>query len=236
MAADRDCSGMIDLLFLTHNRIEFTKASLTALIANTNWREVKTLILYDDDSSDGTREYLNGIKCPSRIERRYGKYGSPVAVMNDYLCGLDPCDNRMFGKIDNDTMVPPRWLDEALKPMCKYPGLSLLGIEAFNPIEGGNINRGFTEARFIGGIGLMRNGCFVTLPRPKGRFGFTAWQEKTEFGKKGWIDPSLPVFLLDRIPREPWMTLSKGYEAEGLQRHWDVYPEHFKVLWEWFCE
>ena len=28
---------MVDLLYLAHNRLEFTKASVEALIANTDW-------------------------------------------------------------------------------------------------------------------------------------------------------------------------------------------------------
>jgi hypothetical protein len=227
---------MIDILFLTHNRIEFTKASLQALLENTNWRHVGRLLLYDDASENDTRKYLSAFKCPVPIEPRFGVFGSPVAIMNHYLYQLDPREVRTFAKIDNDTMVPQQWLDECLKVFDKHRELHLLGIEAFNRIEGGSVDRGYSEARFIGGIGLMRNGCFVTLPRPNGRFGFTAWQEKTATVRKGWINPSLPVFLLDRIPREPWRSLSKLYVEKRWQREWGAYPEKDKDLWSWWCE
>ncbi len=226
---------MIDILFLTHNRLEFTKASLQALIQNTNWKEVARLILYDDNSEDGTREYLSGITFPVAAKQEFGLFSSPVSVMNHYLYQFDPREPRVFAKIDNDTMVPAGWLDECLKVFTKNPDLGLLGIEAFNRVDAGSMERGYRDARFIGGIGLMRNGCFVTLPRPFGRFGFTAWQEKSPV-RKGWIDPSIPVFLLDRLPREPWRSLSLEYVQKGWQREWGPYAETDKVLWSWWCE
>ena len=227
---------MIDLLYLAHNRLEFTKASLSALIANTNWRMADRLIIYDDASEDGTREYLMYVTTPRQAVLRRGTYGSPVSVMNDYLCGLSPHDTVMFAKIDSDTVVPPGWLDECLRVMAVHPELHFLGIESFNPVQSGRAKRSYTEARYIGGIGLMRAETFVTLPRPNGRFGFTAWQEREASLKKGWIAHSLPVFLLDRLPREPWAGLSKEYVKRGWQREWPPYEESDKPLWSWWCE
>jgi hypothetical protein len=227
---------MIDILYLAHNRLEFTKASLAVLIENTNWQHVDKLIIYDDSSSDGTSEYLQKYVFPIKTDLRFGIFGSPVSIMNDYLCNLDSHDHRVFAKIDSDTMVPTRWLDTCLSVMSRNPDLDLLGIEAFNQVITGNGERGYTQARYIGGIGMMRAGAFVTLPRPSGRFGFTAWQENTPRVKKGWIDPSLPVFLLDRLPREPWRSLALEYVAKGWAREWGPYSENDKALWSWWIE
>lgn len=228
---------MIEMLFLACNRAEFTKASLKALFANTNWGKVSKLLVYDDASENGAREYLGGLKYPISAELRFGSYGSPVAIMNDYLCRMSPHDRRIFAKIDNDVIVPPGWLDECLQVMSKHQELDLLGIEAFNLVVAQNgRNRSYSKARFIGGIGLMRSGAFVTLPRPNGRYGFTAWQEQSQKVVKGWIDPSLPVFLLDRLPREPWQSLSREYIARGWQRQWSLYEEKSRDLWSWWCE
>jgi glycosyltransferase involved in cell wall biosynthesis len=173
---------MIDILFLAHNRIEFTKASLETLCKNTDWSEVRRLIVSDDNSIDGTREYLKEFSYPCDTELVVGKFGGPVAVMNRYLCEREgENDGRIFAKIDNDVMVPPGWLNECLRTMSKHPELGLLGIEAFTPLgtpPAGDA-RDYEPARHIGGIGLMRAGCFVTLPRANGRLGFTAWQERS---------------------------------------------------------
>lgn len=227
---------MINLLYLTFNRLEFTKASLAALIANTDWNKVSRLMIYDDESTDGTAEYLRSAQYPITPEFRFGHYGSPVSVMNDYLCSRSPMERQIFGKIDSDTMVPPGWLNECLTVMHHCPGLDLLGIEAMNPVASSVPARGYIQANYIGGIGLMRSASFVTLPRPNGRFGFTDWQEKNPHVVKGWINPSLPVFLLDRLPREPWQTLSKQYIERNWQRHWGQYEEKNKDQWSWWCE
>jgi hypothetical protein len=230
---------MIDILYLAHNRLEFTKASLKALVDNTNWDLVAKLIIYDDDSVDGTRDWL------ARQRERFsfgsvlraGTYGSPVQIMIDYLAEVSPHDRIPFAKIDSDTMVPPGWLDECARIMKAHQELDLLGIEAFNEVVYGFVpHRSYRPATHIGGIGLMRSSAFVTVPRPNGRFGFTAWQEQNPTVVKGWINPSLPVFLLDRLPREPWQTLSDEYAAKGWQRKWGLYTEDYKPLWSWWTE
>lgn len=236
---------MIDLLFLAHNRLEFTKASLSNLIANTEGPEVQRLIIYDDNSTDGTREYLKAFKyggVASKVELRFGEYDSPVAVMNDYLRS-GPAE--MFAKIDSDTMVPPDWLTECLGIMSRHPELHLLGIEAFRPVQPVCDRRTFDEAGFIGGIGLMRSEAFRDgLPEAEGRRqGFTQFQERHPEIIKGWLNPALPVFLLDWIPREPWQSLTAEYVKNGWNRDWreifpDLcpYPEARKDLWSWWCE
>lgn len=227
---------MIDLLYLAHNRREFTQASMPALLANTDWRFVRRLLIYDDDSTDGVTEYLQGLIYPVAHELRRAAFGGPVAVMNDYLVGMSPTERTMFAKIDSDTMVPRGWLAQSLQVMNQHPEVALLGIEAFHRVVTERLERSYEPAAHIGGIGVMRAGAFVTLPRPDGRFGFTAWQEKTPAAGRGFIKPSLPVFLLDRLPREPWLSLSREYVARGWQRAWGPYGESDRDLWSWWCE
>lgn len=225
---------MIDLLYLTHNRLEFTKASLRALFQNTDWRFVNRLLIYDDASEDGTREHLSSLIYPVHAELHFGAWGGPVAVMNHYLSAMSPHKTSIFGKIDSDTMVPRGWLAQSIEVMESCP-VDLLGIEAFHRVVTEPTERTYLPSSHIGGIGLMRAGAFVTLPRPDGRFGFTAWQEHSE-AKRGFISPSLPVFLLDRLPREPWLSLSREYVARGWQRPWGPYEERDRDLWSWWCE
>lgn len=228
---------MIDLLYLAHNRLEFTKASLAALEANTDWSKVGQFIVYDDNSTDGTREFLEEATQYLRVQtiKRFGTFGHPVNVMRDYL--LNHQKHSIFGKIDSDTMVPPGWLNTCLDVMERHPHLDLLGIEAFNEVSATNEPRSYTEARHIGGIGLMRLSAFHRhgLPAPEGRYqGFTQWQTRNERVTKGWINPSLPVFLLDRLPFEPWRSLSKEYVEKFGQRDWGPYDESSSELWSWW--
>lgn len=233
---------LIDLLFLSSNRLEFTKAVMANLLLNTDWNQVSRILLYDDNSEDGTREYLRALEYPVPADFRNRTFGSPVKVMNHYL-DEDPAE--MFAKIDSDTMVPKFWLEECMRVMHIHSDLDLLGIEAFRPVDvSSGAHRGYDDAQFIGGIGLMRTRAFAdSLPRPNGRFGFTRWQESKPDVKKGWLNPALPVFLLDWLPREPWRSLTNQYVAAGWNRDWNAifpeqcpYPEVRKDLWSWWCE
>jgi hypothetical protein len=91
-----------------------------------------------------------------------------------------------------------------------------------------------TFASHIGGIGLMRVSTFKRRTRlvANGRFGFTEWQHEYQ-PKRGWITPDLPVVLLDRMPIEPWASLSARYISEGWQRRWTTYFED-AGHWYWF--
>jgi len=53
---------------------------------------------------------------------------------------------------------------------------------------------------------------------------------------KAFIDPPLPVFLLDHLPFEPWRSLSRKYEQEGIQRNvgWEYDAVKHRALWDWW--
>lgn len=226
---------MIDLLFLAHNRLEFTRASVGALLANTDWSKVRLLRVHDDGSTDGTRELLEAIEWPVPREFRATRLGGPVAIMNDFL---NSAECSILAKIDNDVLVPPGWLGDCLDVMDRHPELDLLGIECTNdnPVPA-PVRRSYIEAQHIGGIGLFRVARFRELGNPEadGRQGFTQWQHKHDQVKKGWLDPPLPVALLDHLPMEPWRSLSEQYVAIGWERKtWGKYELRSHRLWDWW--
>lgn len=160
----------IDILFLAKNRLEFTRESLAALKANTNWSLVRRLELWDDGSADETLNFLLAFRHETeiagvRIEVIYGGgAGSPAELMNRYVRMTDPaidpdehCAADVFAKIDNDTIVPPGWLDKCVAVMEAHPDLDLLGIEppaSRTPhYEGGKSSRApeFDASSIIGG-------------------------------------------------------------------------------------
>lgn len=239
---------MIDVLFLAQNRLEFTKVCLANLIENTDWSIIHKLYIYDDSSTDGTLEFVRSYNygpLGPKVHFQFGDFGSPVAIMNHYLSLRDVERADIFAKIDSDTMVPPGWLTETLRVLDKAPWLHFLGIEAFRPVQPGTCSFRLPDnAGFVGGIGLFRSSAFAySLPRPDGRQGFTQFQEHNEWIRKAWLNPALPVFLLDWVPREPWRSLTQEYVAKGWSRDWaDIfpqlcpYPEERKDLWSWWCE
>ncbi|HXI88458.1 MAG TPA: hypothetical protein VNH18_14700 [Bryobacteraceae bacterium] len=224
---------MIDILFLAHGRVEFTVASLKALNAHTDWNRAR--LIY------------------AAVGSGYPMEQGPVAVMNHFLSQEG---DATFAKIDNDVIVPPGWLEQCLSVMDAHPELDLLGIEppasrtrapwkAVVPpapelngrhVINGNGKLGYAPCEAIGGVGLMRRRAFESKAMPPvGLYGgFTAWQYAHSEVRKGWIVPPLNLFLLDRLPVEPWASLSRQYVDAGQQRHWTRYDPKDSALWEWW--
>ena len=50
-------------------------------------------------------------------------------------------------------------------------------------------------------------------------WGFTEWQWANKGMVKAFMDPPLPVFLLDHLPFEPWRSLSQRYESTCVCGH-----------------
>jgi glycosyltransferase involved in cell wall biosynthesis len=225
----------VDLFYLASNRLEFTRETFTCLLRNTEWQFVRELVVNDNNSVDGTREWLEHAVRQSPVSVRFIKDGqmSPVVAMNHFI---EKARAVILAKIDNDTMVPPGWLRQSLEVLDRHPELSLLGIEAMYPhSDDPQLPRSYSPAEFISGLGLYRRAAFArSRPRPIGRwFGLEEWQvSQGQSLRRGWINPALCVFLLDRIPFEPWVSYSKNYVARGWQRSWPCYDPKC-TLWKW---
>jgi len=95
---------------------------------------------------------------------------------------------------------------------------------------------GYAKCDSIGGIGLMRKRAFTTNEklRPHSTYGgFTEWQLEHPRVRKGWMCPPLKVFLLDRVPINPYAECSEFYERNRWQRFWTRYPVT-SGIWEWW--
>jgi hypothetical protein len=244
----------VDIAYLAHGRIEFTIASLTNLIQTTPWNRVGSLQIYTD--GEDFQPIVDRLPQVARLKPVTRRLGGPVAVLNMAVEVAEADGADFVAKIDNDTMVPPGWLDYCISAADIHK-VDLLGIEAWamDPDPAifpesipdlvypygttkGLYHCGVRPSRHVGGIGLFRTAAFAnSLPRPArdGRYGFTEWQWENTQLVKAFLDPPLPVFLLDHLPFEPWVTLSRQYEAAGVQRRtWGVYPDSYSPLWQWW--
>lgn len=245
-----------DIIFLAKNRLDFTKASFESLIKNTNWNIVHRLYVYDDGSTDGTRSYLFGriadgfVPVNTTLIEGY-KFGGPASIMRNYALNKGCCQE-LFAKIDNDVIVPPNWLDECMEVMNTHPELDLLGIEPWmsrtphfkggprspSPELESSLHSGYARCDSIGGIGLMRRRAFEKyqdLGQHSIYGGFTDWQIQHRDLIKGWMVPPLSLFLLDRLPIEPWRTYSREYISKGWQRAWSGYSLD-NPFWKWWSD
>lgn len=232
---------MIDLLYVSWNRLRYTQLSFAALLANTDWSQVARLYLADDGSTDGTREWLDAARdaVPVASEFLPAPFGGPVAAVNLYLVRATPWVE-VFAKIDNDTMTPPGWLPELLGLLERHPEVDLLGMAPdIGPPQSCPYGaRTVRYATFVDGNGLWRRRAFEGRPRPQPRYvdkrqGFTQWQLGHPAVVKAWAAPDLPVFQLDMLRGEPWRALAAAYVAAGWQRPWPPYDAGAGAYWEW---
>lgn len=235
---------MVDILFLAHKRPEFTRESLKALIENT-----------PEDDGDEITVYTDGgpiDEIPNYLPYDPNRYGGPVACLNQFLEYVESDGDgaaEFIVKIDNDCCVPPGWLPACLDLMRQFPSVDLLGIEGWTPdqnlfppvVNYGPRVRIVRPVSHIGGIGVFRRSAFERFGRPvpnsqDGRYGFTEWMWANPGMVKAFIDPPLPVFLLDHLPFEPWVSLGDKYESEGVQRHvgWKYDAVKHRALWDWW--
>lgn len=242
----------VDILFSVHNRLAFTEQSWYALLQNTNWSLVDTFFVYLDNCTDGSKEFIQkeAQSFKGKIILFYTSLQFPVAIMNHFL-QLNTLP--IFAKIDNDVIVPPFWLDQCIKVIAQDTKLDLLGIEpawsrtqapwrgsaqaVVDPKEVASGPLHYIPCTAIGGIGLMRKEAFLRnesmIPHSK-YGGFTDWQWRNKNLVKGWMAPALKLFLLDRLPMNPWKRLSERYIELGSQRPWTDYDNSVKHLWEWW--
>jgi cellulose synthase/poly-beta-1,6-N-acetylglucosamine synthase-like glycosyltransferase len=160
----------VDLMYLAWNRLEFTRRTFQTLLATTDWDLVRELFVYDDGSSDGSREWLQAAlgRCPAKVSWCATQFGSPVTAMAHFI-GIASAP--MLAKTDNDAMLPPHWLRQSLAVFDRCPELQLLGIEAMYPHDPDPAcARAYEPAQFISGLGLYRRAVFARS-RPRTRLG-----------------------------------------------------------------
>src|SRR6185369_3106409 len=108
-------------------------------MANTDWSLVSEFHVYDDGSTDGTREFLEQeiqtrIAGPvaraeptglANIPFHFGQTNlrSPMGVTLDWIIRSRA---PLLAKLDNDTIYPPGWLNVALSVMHAHPELDML--------------------------------------------------------------------------------------------------------------
>jgi len=98
----------VPVLFTTYNRLDFTKKSLKSLLNST----CGDIYVFDNNSSDGTIEWLRGQKEDKLILFFNDKNEGISGSMNYFF---KKTKNKNFvAKIDNDTIVPPDWLERLL--------------------------------------------------------------------------------------------------------------------------
>jgi glycosyltransferase involved in cell wall biosynthesis len=97
---------VIELAFVTWNRLEYTRLALSRLLSDPD--EEFRLSIWDNGSTDGTRDYLRGEVDDPRIHTitfSEENVGQIVAVNSIW----SHSEADLLGKVDNDCLLTPGW-------------------------------------------------------------------------------------------------------------------------------
>lgn len=109
---------LIPILMTTYNRLPYTKRSLAALLDSTGHIPYE-IFIFDNCSTDGTREYLESIK-DERIAVHFNKKNTGIIhPKNVFLEKYKDFEYCAF--VDNDNIMPKGWLKALKEVMDRYP-------------------------------------------------------------------------------------------------------------------
>jgi hypothetical protein len=117
------------LLMITHNRREYTAQSLRQLLACEGDFSVW---LWDNASSDGTAEVVQEWSTHPRVGR---VFLSPENVMQirPFQWMLRDSASPLVGKVDDDCLMPTRWIEPLAEALGEQPELGVIGCWTFWP-------------------------------------------------------------------------------------------------------
>jgi glycosyltransferase involved in cell wall biosynthesis len=96
----------VDLVFITFNRLEYTKLALSSVLADP--KENFSLTIWDNASTDGTVEYLRNEVNDSRIaDIVFSKKNIGQTQAVNKIWSHSRAD--LLGKLDNDCILTPGW-------------------------------------------------------------------------------------------------------------------------------
>lgn len=120
----------IDLVFITYNRLEYTKLALASLLADST--EEFSLTIWDNASTDGTVEYMKKeVNDPRIADIIFSKENvGQLAAMNK-VWGRSKAD--LLGKLDNDCLVTPGWTRILAEAHNDIPNLGVVACWHYPP-------------------------------------------------------------------------------------------------------
>ncbi|MGB9661865.1 MAG: glycosyltransferase [Moorellaceae bacterium] len=113
------------IIILTHNNIHFTRLCVDSIYRNTLWPNFE-LIIVDNASTDGTREYLEELaKQHLNIRLILNEHNEGFARANNQ--GIRVSTGEYIVLLNNDTIVTRGWLGRLIRHLERDPDIGMVG-------------------------------------------------------------------------------------------------------------
>ena len=109
----------VAIIYITYNRLYYTKKTLLPLL-NSSKNKFK-LYIVDNGSNDGTTKFLNQLEHPNIEQIIYNNKN--LGLVKPTKKFWDETDAELVGKIDNDILVPPNWIENLVDAHKAIPNL-----------------------------------------------------------------------------------------------------------------
>lgn len=118
---------MISLVVVTYNRLDYSKECIESILRNTD--VPFELIIVDNGSADGTREWLTGLKAPQaeRFTLLLNEVNLGCAVA--FNQGFRLADGDPIFRIDNDVIMPDGWASAFMGLWDSDPQLGMMATD-----------------------------------------------------------------------------------------------------------
>jgi GT2 family glycosyltransferase len=168
------------IMCVTFNRLELTKRALDSLFRTTNYPY--RLIIVDNGSTDGTKEYLNRLQPSNKFCQGIHLHFNPENMgisrgRNKALKIADQFKDPFLSTVDNDVLMPNGWMKEIIDILLLnnnlYLGVNFEGVN-YAPIT---VNGSTFQIKQQGNLGTA---CMV-FPRDlhnKIGYFYTDWPNK----------------------------------------------------------
>jgi GT2 family glycosyltransferase len=122
----------IHLVFITYNRLDYTKLALASVLADP--AEEFSLTIWDNGSTDGTVGYLkNEVSDPRIAEIIFSRENVGQTAAVNEIWGRSKAD--LLGKLDNDCIVTPGWTRILAQAHADIPELGVVACWHLRPDE-----------------------------------------------------------------------------------------------------
>lgn len=121
----------IDLIFISYNRLEYTKLALESVLSDPT--EEFSLTIWDNGSTDGTRDYLSSINDPRITRKVFARKNVGLRGAVNDLFAKSSAD--LVGIIPNDFLVTPGWTRPIAQAHADIPELGMVGCWHFYPAD-----------------------------------------------------------------------------------------------------